>query len=148
MFDVSEVMYYEVKQFDSRNMQEFDIGYQSSTRNCFIACKVKGNALYLPKNDDFLLQFTDTIGFGLIWPLKKIFFTADGIGVNVSVDLLDSNGTWTEDLDEIIPYFSKSGLQINFGQQVFWSQAMNVSTFRRNCFQLMYDVILRSEEGI
>ena len=146
LFDVSEAMYYEVKPCNI--VPEFEVGYQSSIRGCQTCCKIRGNKLYTSKNENDFIQFTDTIGCGLIWPLKKMFFTVDGIGVSFSVDLLDSNGIWTENLDEIIPYVSRSGLQINFGQHVFWSQSMNTSRFRRNCFQLMYDVILKSEEGI
>ena len=139
-------MYYEVTRCD--DVPEFEIGYQSSLRGCRASCKVKGNKLYTANNEKEFTQFTDTIGCGLLWPLKKIFFTVDGIGVNVSVDLLDSNGMWTEDLDEIMPYFSTTGLHVNFGQHIFWAHSMNLSLFRRNCFHQMYDAILKSEEDI
>lgn len=146
--ELSEVLYFEVKCFVERHPTDFEVGFQSATRGCHVSCKIKGSKLILCNNENESLQFTDTIGCGLIWPIKKVFFTIDGVGSNVSFDLVDMNGIWMEDLDEIIPYFSKPGLQVNFGQQMFWSQSMNLSSFRRNSFQLMYEAILRSEEGI
>ena len=139
-------MYFEVKRCHDES--EFEIGYQSSIRDCRSSYKIRGNKLFITSNEHDYIQFSENVGCGLIWPSKKAFFAVDGIGINVSVDLLDTDGLWTEDLDEIIPYFSKSGLQINFGQHLFWSHTMNLSRFRRNCFQLMYDGVLRSEEGI
>lgn len=147
-FEVSEIMYYEVKRGNQNDMADFEIGYQSATRDCRKTCRVMGNKVRLSNDEGSVIQFTDAVGCGLIWPSKKMFFTTDGIGANVSIDLADSNCPWSEDLDEIMPYFSKPGLHVNFGQQALWAQAMNLSTYRRGSFQRMYDAVLRSEEGI
>ena len=148
--DACEVLYFEVKCAANKETTTFDIGYQSIARKENFACKVKGKRLFIPNGDQTtyeVIHFDEIVGCGLIWPVKKIFFTIDGIGTQFAINLADRKGTWEESLDEIIPYFSKEGLHVNFGQGLFWSQAMNSSFFRRNFFQIMYDAILRREEG-
>ena len=151
--DISEVLYFEVMCNNSDESSLYEIGYQSSARNCKSTCTINGHSVYVStqngdNNSKEAIQFEETVGCGLLWPLKKIFFTVDGVGTQFSTDLVDSGDQWTENLDEIIPYFSQDRLRVNFGQSLFCSQAMNVSTYRRNCTQLMYDVILASEESV
>ena len=151
--DIFEVLYFEVMCNNADESTHFEIGYQSTTRNLKSTCTIKGHSVYISTqngNDKSkeVIQFEETIGCGLLWPLKKVFFSVDGVGTQFSTDLVDSGEQWTENLDEIIPYFSQDRLRVNFGQSLFCSQAMNVSTYRRNCTQLMYDVILASEESV
>eukprot|EP00795_Rhopilema_esculentum_P004910 gene4910-21245_t len=150
LVDACEVLYFEVKCSANKETTTFDIGYQSVARKKKFACKVKEKRLFIPNGDETtyeIIHFDEIVGCGLIWPIKKIFFTIDGIGTQFAINLADRKGTWEESLDEIIPYFSKEGLHVNFGQGLFWSQTMNSSFFRRNFFQIMHDAILRREEG-
>ena len=151
--EISEVLYYEVLCNDADESSHFEIGYQSTTRSCKLTCTIKGHSVCIStrNGDDYAketIHFEETIGCGLLWPMKKIFFTADGVGTQFSTDLVESGEQWIENLDEIIPYFSQDRLRINFGQNLFCSQAMNTSAYRRNFTQLMYDVILASEESL
>eukprot|EP00794_Sanderia_malayensis_P008043 gene8043-8906_t len=161
--DLFEVMYYEVKLPSYCSDVDIEIGYQSTTKdNRKFVSTLRGNTIIPASslkatsnnaNDNAsMMHCVEAFGCGILWPVKKLFLTTDGIGNQFLMDFQDSTTTkadsvWPENLDEIVPFFSSSGLQINFGQKPFMCQAMNSYSYRKRFCNILYDVVLKSEEA-
>ena len=146
---VSEVMYFEVMVPSSNNQREIEIGYLSTAKNRMLTGTLRGNTLTLPATginagNSTTVHCEEVVGCGLLWPTKQIFFTADGIGTPVLYDLEMSEEVWS--LEEIVPYFTERDLTLNFGQNSFFCHAMNSVMYRKNCCQLLYGIVLKSED--